>query len=117
MDRERFALLGNGRRKMRLRFRLPGNLVDELWVSATRLQVFFDLYFVIYGKAQLLCFPSISEFPPHLLESLLGKSCARPTTKFYFSLMGDVVEPRREFIQDNSLNASVVVLLGWCLVG
>src|ERR1700686_3109648 len=45
MDRERFALLGNGRRKMRLRFRLPGNLVDELWVSATRLQVFFRFIF------------------------------------------------------------------------
>jgi hypothetical protein len=26
--------------------------------------------------------------------------------------MGDVVEPRREFIQDYSLNANVVVLLG-----
>jgi hypothetical protein len=45
MDRERFALLGNGRRKMRLRFRLPGNLVDELWVSATRLQGFFRFIF------------------------------------------------------------------------
>jgi hypothetical protein len=26
--------------------------------------------------------------------------------------MGDVVEPGHEFIQDNSLNANVVVLLG-----
>jgi hypothetical protein len=58
-----------------------------------------------------LRFPSISEFPPHILESLLGKSCAKTHNKVLFSLMGDVVEPCREFIQD-SLNANVVVLLG-----
>jgi hypothetical protein len=49
---ERFALLGNGRRNMRLRFRLPGNLVDKLRLARQGLQVFFRFIFCDIGEAQ-----------------------------------------------------------------
>jgi hypothetical protein len=61
-------------------------------------------------------FPQLASFH-RIYWNHFGQVLCKTHNKVLFSLMGDVVEPRREFIQDYSLNADVVVLLGSCLVG